>query len=284
MNAYATAILAILVLNSVTSQLTMLDDNIDQQIVDSYSVNEQDFYPGMIGFNRVADNGQAFTINGIYLVVYGVPGIYKFIYGYFDGRTQYCANILNELGNSGKCYLNSLPFTWEYCSDQEQDCWINGSAVVRFGESDKYIMFRGEEKIPCNYRNIGDPSPGKQKHCGFLRIVWTNCGMEGSRCNFAGSRLVKFTGKGRNSYKEANNGIDCNLNNFSDPINGSTKVCEFLPYDYTWVECAKGGNKCRFFGITVVKIANFNGINVYKDAAFEIDCPAQSICYYALFN
>lgn len=267
----------------IVSQIIVLNE--EEQYKQSIGLSNQDYYPGLIGFSRVANSGQTFTIHGVYFIVNGIPNAYKFIYGYFDGRTQTCTNIINDINNPGRCYMNNLPISWEFCSGEEQTCWINGSAIIRFGEGSKYLIFVGENNIPCNYRNLGDPSPYVTKHCGFLRIVWTHCGMEYSRCNFGGRKLVKYGAKGRNSYREADNGIDCNNGVFGDPIQRETKYCEYLPYDYKWVECARGNTKCRFFGISVVKVASEDGREVYyKDAAFEVNCQDRKICYYAIFN
>lgn len=56
----------------------------------------------------------------------------------------------------------------------------------------------------------------------------TWCANEGGRCNFSGTGIVYYGANNQYYYKEnITNGIDCNNDNFGDPISGVTKACYY---------------------------------------------------------
>jgi len=86
---------------------------------------------------------------------------------------------------------------------------------------------------------------------------YTKCAEEGERCNFSGTQQVYYGANNCYKVKSFTNGVDCNNNNFGDPLPGVHKACYVsnpssgcdatsLPSGY--VKCADENGYCSFSG------------------------------------
>lgn len=275
-------LLAYLVMFSfvVGSNLALLEeDQTESTQIGNYA---EYFYPGLIGYNFMSAKGNSMNVSGKRFMVFGNPGSYTFLYGDFPGSIR-CGDYINNNIQDAACYLNSIDFSWELCSKEWKTCNFNGSTIIRFGEGSKYYIFHKSGGFPCNVNNLGDPSPGREKHCGFLTQRWIKCCDEWKTCYLGNeTKLVRYGTMGRYYIKEVTNQINCNNKTWGDPIK-EDKTCDFLPYTYKWVECARGRNICRFFGVSIVKFEVASNNYYFKEAAFEIECEEGRICYYARY-
>lgn len=259
--------------------------NEDHQKLTYSAQHTEDFYPGLLGFKLMATKDSLVNVIGKRMIAYGSPESYEFFYadflkGFNCGDLVRNSNIPDAL-----CYANDIDFTWEWCSYDDYECNFNGSALFRYGEGINYYYLIKNNSFQCNKNNLGDPSPGKIKHCGMYVQKWTQCALEYGVCD-AGpeAKLVRYGAKGKYFIKEISNKINCNNFTWTDPIR-TNKVCEIFPFKYIWVECAKGKTMCRFFGITIVRFQSDNRKDAfYKEGALEIECEEGKICSYARYN
>jgi len=86
---------------------------------------------------------------------------------------------------------------------------------------------------------------------------YSKCAEEGERCNFSGTQQVYYGANNCYKVKSFTNGVDCNNNNFGDPLPGVHKACYVsnpssgcdatsLPSGY--VKCADENGYCSFSG------------------------------------
>lgn len=279
---------SILLLVSLT-----LSDDTSLRVLDAVNDNQMTgvaeyydyFYPGLLGFKFMSTKGNHVNVAGKRMIAYGNPGSYEFFYADFSSGFNCGDRVRNPNISGALCYVNDTEFTWEFCANENSECKYNGSAIYRYGEGDKYYYIIKNNNFPCNSSNLGDPSPGKKKHCGIYTQRWTQCAKENGVCDVGSeAKLVRYGTRGKYFVKEIANRIDCNNKTWSDPIK-EDKVCEYLPLKHIWVECARGKSICRFFGITIVRFQSYNGQEVYyKEAALEIECHDGKICLYARYS
>lgn len=265
---------AILYCGYVTAGIAVLDDT---GIV---APLDDDIYPQLASFMRIANDQEEFTLTGKYMMIYGVPGNFNYYYNDFQGKYK-CGQTFPKTIEGANCYINQIPVLWAFCSEENNDCTVkNGSGLIRFGEGQKYYFFPKSGLFGCDYRRIGDPSPGVAKHCGLLYFEWAFCSDENTVCTLDQVGLIRFGREGNYLFQEAKQ-TNCNLASFGgDPING-TKNCRYLQLRYYWIKCATGDEVCKFFGISIVKFTEQGKKDIYKQAAFEIRCQAGKICLYA---
>lgn len=55
--------------------------------------------------------------------------------------------------------------------------------------------------------------------------AWTFCAKEGEKCNFSGTKQVRYGENGKFVYKIIKNGTNCTNQVFGDPIYGTVKQC-----------------------------------------------------------
>jgi len=72
---------------------------------------------------------------------------------------------------------------------------------------------------------------GGQPSCDATSIPsgYTKCADEGGRCNFSGTKQVYYGANSCFKVKSFSNGVDCNNNNFGDPVPGTQKACYVEP-------------------------------------------------------
>lgn len=135
---------------------------------------------------------------------------------------------------------------WRFCAAEGDECWVGGSARVRYGANGRYAVREVRQSVLCSNRVFGDPAPGVAKQCDFstgtvtgpgpgpgrptgVGLPWERCAREGDTCRFRGAALVRYGASGRYAYREAANGLACSNDSFgTDPAPGETKRCELL--------------------------------------------------------
>lgn len=99
--------------------------------------------------------------------------------------------------------------------------------------------------------------------------TWKACADETARCDFTGSRIVRYGAGDTYLSRVVKAGIDCTNAAFgSDPVPGVAKHCEISP---TWAACAVQDAHCDFTGPMVAQYGAA-GKYAYKVASGGIDC------------
>lgn len=121
-----------------------------------------------------------------------------------------------------------------------------------------YIERDGQTKYPYQYvYNDGIPGGGSTCDATGIPSGYTKCAEEGERCNFNGTQQVYYGANSCYKVRSFTNGVDCNNNNFGDPVPGVHKACYIpasssscdainLPSGY--VKCADENGYCSFSG------------------------------------
>jgi YHS domain-containing protein len=153
--------------------------------------------------------------------------------------------------------------TYTFCSNEWQRCNFTGTRVIRFGGEGKYAYLTRTGGADCRYDTLGaDPLPGKTKACyledltpgttppsptptasptvkpsttpspsptasaGPVGKTYTFCSNEWQRCNFTGTRVIRFGAEGKYTYLTRTDGVDCRYDLLlPDPLPGKTKAC-----------------------------------------------------------
>lgn len=127
--------------------------------------------------------------------------------------------------------------TWTTCAQEDRQCSFTGTRTVRYGARSSWVVRQVTASgggVRCSNSVFGDPIPGTRKTCQLENAPpppasWTFCANEGSRCNFSGTRRVRY---GANStwvtrdVTASNGGVSCSNSVFGDPIFGVAKRCE----------------------------------------------------------
>lgn len=75
---------------------------------------------------------------------------------------------VEEVKEEEKKSVSVNPLQWIYCNTQGGNC--NKKGQVKFGQGDNWsYMDNPDGNITCNVATFGDPSPGIDKKCFFLR-------------------------------------------------------------------------------------------------------------------
>lgn len=69
-------------------------------------------------------------------------------------------------------------------------------------------------------------SPAASTAPAATAVTWTKCADEGGTCRVAGTRQVRYGGRGSYAYRTVTGSIGCNNSSFGDPLPGIRKVCE----------------------------------------------------------
>lgn len=137
---------------------------------------------------------------------------------------------------------------WVYCASENQVCHVrsNRPVNVRYGANGRYAYRQVQGSIVCDNNNFGDPIYGVVKSCEYMTgggggdghrpppppptERWVYCGPENGVCYIRGNRPVnvRYGANGRYSYRQAQGQINCNNQEFGDPIYGVVKSCEYL--------------------------------------------------------
>jgi hypothetical protein len=108
--------------------------------------------------------------------------------------------------------------------------------------------------------------------------AWTKCADEGERCNFNGTRQVRYGAQNKWMLRDLKNGADCNNQTFGDPIPGVTKHCELGPgtqAEAAWTKCADEGQRCNFNGARIVRYGAQDKY-VTRELQNGVDCNNQT--------
>lgn len=178
---------------------------------------------------------------------------------------------------------------WRTCADEGQTCEVNGRAVVRYGDGERWSTRTVDGAVACSNDAFGDPAPAARKRCqvrsGYGAGAaqgggvaqgstgeWRFCAAEGETCQFRGRAEVRF-GQGRTfSTRTAYDRVRCDTSDFGDPVPGVTKYCEVRttaaagagsgrPGDYSgynnaatgWRYCASENEVCQVRGRSEVR-------------------------------
>jgi len=158
---------------------------------------------------------------------------------------------------------------WKTCVKDGEKCkYGTGFEIVRFGANGQYRYKQQISAFHCNIMEFGnkDPNPdSKEKTCDIFenRITWVVCGTEGARCDFKGSRLVRYGANGRYNYISAVDGAECKAELFETITKATSNAnCFFSeeidPDQFSWNYCAAQGGTCNFRGSQIVRYGNDN--------------------------
>ena len=211
-------------------------------------------------WTRCANEGGRCNFSGVRTVRYGADGRYETreirngtecnneTFGDpVPGLTKYC-----EIAATQKS-------AWIKCADEGGRCNFAGVRTIRYGADGKYVTREFRNSVECTNQTFGDPIEGVTKSCevGPSAVVasgWTKCAEEGGRCNFAGTRVVRYGAKDKFIAREVRNSVTCDNKTFGDPIEGVEKYCEIGPVGTAiWAKCADEGERCNFSGVRVVR-------------------------------
>jgi hypothetical protein len=168
----------------------------------------------------------------------------------------------------------------ERCAAAGETCKFTGFKIVKYGTGDKfnYNAFKGP--VECNTLVMGEPHIStvfSKKACEIPKkdYYWVYCAKENAKCNFTGSRFVRYGVEGGFNYRQANGGVDCNNANLGDPKLFKQKHChyseDFEPGKFEWKSCSKQNGVCNFRGTQLVRYGKDDSWS-YMQATGSISC------------
>jgi hypothetical protein len=193
-----------------------------------------------------------------------------------------CDSILNKWQTLWTNY-SSGPSGYTICAGEGQRCEFSGTRDVAYGANGQFNYQYGVSGgIDCNNNVFGDPLVGVSKAC-YTKDNGSGgpngygyCAGEHQRCDFSGTRDVAYGANGQFYYKTwVTGGVDCNNENFGDPLVGAGKACYTKesrtgPSGYT--PCAWENQRCDFSGTRDVAYGA-NGQFYYKTwVTGGVDC------------
>jgi hypothetical protein len=133
--------------------------------------------------------------------------------------------------NANDC-ADGDPSIWTFCARENEQCNFSGTKEVRYGINDVYVSQILTNGVSCNNNTFGDPVYGLQKQCEYRDAAvsgttWTFCAWENERCNFTGSKEVRYGINDVYVSQIFTDGISCDNNVFGDPVYGFRKQCEY---------------------------------------------------------
>ena len=195
---------------------------------------------------------------------------------------------------------------WRACADEGQTCRVQGRAVVRYGDTDRWTTRSVVGSVVCGNAAFGDPAPEVAKRCevqgavpggaskdrgtaGPRQAEWQFCAAEGEICRFRGQAQVRFGEGSRFTTRNAYDSVRCDVTDFGDPAYGVTKTCEVRgspvqsggsdawrgwgakPGAADWRYCAAEGETCRIEGGAQVRFGEGRRYNT-RPARGEVSC------------
>jgi hypothetical protein len=146
---------------------------------------------------------------------------------------------------------------WSFCANEGARCAFTGTQQVRYGADGQFLLPRTfTDGVDCGNAAFGvDPAPGVAKQCQVtggsqtkdeaataaaigpgtplqtnlpLESEWKFCANEGARCDFTGTKQVRYGGDGMFLLPRTfTDGVDCGNAAFGfDPAPGVVKQCE----------------------------------------------------------
>lgn len=131
---------------------------------------------------------------------------------------------------------SETPSSWVACATEETTCSFSGTAQVRFGAGDKFVVKTLTGPVSCSNNVFGDPLPGYAKTCSIGvtptaapssgEMTWTVCAKEYGSCAFSGSAQVRYGTADKYVSKTLTGPVSCTNEVFGDPAPGYGKSCE----------------------------------------------------------
>ena len=128
---------------------------------------------------------------------------------------------------------------WTACAVENEICRFNGTANVRYGVNDVFVIQAAAYTKSCSNTAFGiDPVPGVVKLCEYSNLTaappvdnsgWIFCADENGFCDFTGQAEVRYGIEPvffRNNFVD---GVNCSNQVFGDPLYGIVKKCEYRP-------------------------------------------------------
>eukprot|EP01114_Cavostelium_apophysatum_P013157 TRINITY_DN3123_c0_g3_i1.p2 TRINITY_DN3123_c0_g3~~TRINITY_DN3123_c0_g3_i1.p2 ORF type:complete len:556 (-),score=90.65 TRINITY_DN3123_c0_g3_i1:1389-3056(-) len=136
------------------------------------------------------------------------------------------------------------PTSWKSCAAEGAWCSFSGSAQVRYGTADKFVVKTLTGPVACTNAVFGDPAPGYGKSCSVgatttapapapaptpvpTTVTWTNCAGEDGTCSVPGTREVRYGYNGYYATKVVTGSVSCSNAVFGDPKPGYAKTCSY---------------------------------------------------------
>jgi hypothetical protein len=122
---------------------------------------------------------------------------------------------------------------YTFCSKEHGQCSFTGTRIVRYGADNNYTYMVAENGAQCDNETFGDPIRGRTKNCYYSEEVdsssveYTHCADERNRCDFSGTRLIRYGAEGTYTYMVSTDGVSCSNDVFGDPLYGTVKACSY---------------------------------------------------------
>jgi hypothetical protein len=171
---------------------------------------------------------------------------------------------------------------WRYCANEGGDCAVKTPSRVRFGANGRYNTLTVADRVVCNVRTFRDPAPGQPKVCEVEETgpAWVLCANEGATCRLpeSATMTVRYGIDGRYVERQASGSVACNNAQFSDPVPGTAKQCEYRAGDAAtaalpWEFCAREGEACNFRGPAMLRYGAA-GRYTYREASDGLRCSS----------
>jgi murein DD-endopeptidase MepM/ murein hydrolase activator NlpD len=168
-----------------------------------------------------------------------------------EGNTGYACGVhLHYMASTGHT-------GWTDPNDPNKAPWATGITAVDFAEVSWAGLTVGQGYISQN-------SGGGTCDATSIPSGYTKCADEGGRCNFSGTKQVYYGANSCFKVKSFSNGVDCNNNNFGDPVPGTQKAC--------YVEPDSPPPSCN---------PNADQIALFVDANYSGQCVVKGIGQYS---
>lgn len=170
------------------------------------------------------------AFSGTRYVRYGVDGNYVTrLFGDGVACTNEAFGRDPHPGLAKACWFADALPTWVRCAREGARCAFSGVRDVRYGQNDSFTYKLPTRSLECSNEAFGtDPLSGTGKTCWYALTPpsYQPCADERSRCNFEGTKQVRYGANGAFVYRTATGGIQCTNEAFgSDPLRGIGKKC-----------------------------------------------------------
>ncbi len=145
--------------------------------------------------------------------------------------------------------------TWITCANENGFCSFSGTAQVRYGANDIWVIQTHTDGVACTNAVFGDPVWGVVKTCQVYQIAtstptasptptatstptatptstvtpvgtWITCANENGFCSFSGTAQVRYGANDIWVTQTRTDGVACTNAVFGDPVVGVVKTCQ----------------------------------------------------------
>lgn len=211
-----------------------------------------------------------------------------------------------SLASTTYANASQTPANWVACATEDTICKFTGTAQVRYGTAEKYVVKALTGPVSCSNTVFGDPMPGYAKTCSLGvtpvaetakgELTWSVCAKEDGNCAFNGSAQVRYGTADKYVTKTLNGPVACSNAVFGDPAPGYGKTCSVgvaatpapvlpekpapdLPQTpapgtgvpASWTQCATEDNICAFSGSAQVRYGTADKF-VIKSLTGPVSC------------